>query len=206
MINKEIVEKLSNYRQNKSLKGTETEKNILKAFAGESQARNRYHLFAEIAREEGYEQIAAIFEETAHNEKIHAQTLFSFLEGDPVEITATYPAGKVGTTFENLKAAAEGEHEEFVILYPHFAEVANQEGFPKIATAFKLIANVEKEHEIRFLKLAENVDKNQVFAKEDKVVWICRECGHIHIGPKAPAVCPTCLRPQAYFEIKAENY
>lgn len=203
---KELVEKFSNYRQGKSLKGTETEKNVLKAFAGESQARNRYHLFAEIAREEGYEQIAAIFEETAHNEKIHAQTFFAFLEGDGVEITAMYPAGKIGTTLENLKAAAEGEHEEFVILYPSFAEVAAKEGFPKIASAFKLIANVEKEHEERFLKLAKNIEENQVFAKDEKVMWICRECGHIHIGPKAPGMCPTCLRPQAYFEIKANNY
>ncbi len=203
---KELIEKLNNYRQGKSLKGTETEANILKAFAGESQARNRYHLFAEIAREEGYEQIASIFDETAHNEKIHAQPFFSFLEGDGVEITATYPAGKIGTTLENLKAAAEGEHEEFVILYPTFAEVAKKEGFPKIASAFKLIANVEKEHEERFLKLASNIEENKVFAKEEKVVWICRECGHIHIGPKAPGLCPTCLRPQAYFEMKANNY
>jgi|SRR5690554_1899616 len=203
---KELVEKFSKYRQGKSLKGTETEQNILKAFAGESQARNRYHLFAEIAREEGYEQIAAIFEETALNEKTHAQTFFAFLEGDGVEITASYPAGKIGNTVENLKAAAEGEHEEFVILYPNFAEVASKEGFPRIASAFKLIANVEKEHEERFLKLAENLEKDQVFAKEEKVVWICRECGHIHIGPKAPKMCPTCLRPQAYFEIKANNY
>ena len=203
---KELIEKLNNYRQGKSLKGTETEANILKAFAGESQARNRYHLFAEIAREEGYEQIASIFDETAHNEKIHAQTFFSFLEGDGVEITATYPAGKIGTTLENLKAAAEGEHEEFVILYPTFAEVAKKEGFPRIASAFKLIANVEKEHEERFLKLASNIEENKVFVKEEKVVWICRECGHIHIGPKAPGMCPTCLRPQSYFEMKANNY
>lgn len=203
---KELMEKFSNYRQGKSLKGTKTEQNVLKAFAGESQAKNRYQLFAEIAREEGYEQIAAIFEETAHNENTHAQTFFAFLEGEDVEITATYPAGRVGTTVENLIAAAKGEHEEFVVLYPHFAEVAAEEGFPKIASAFKLIANVEKEHEERFLKLAKNIEENQVFAKEEKVIWICRECGHIHVGQKAPGMCPTCLRPQAYFEIKANNY
>ncbi len=205
-MNKELVNKFSDYRQGKSLKGTKTEQNILKAFAGESQARNRYHLFAEIAREEGFEQIAALFEETAHNEKTHAQTFFAFLEGDGVEITAAYPAGKIGKTLENLKAAAEGEHEEFILLYPSFAEVAKEEGFPKIASAFKLIANVEKEHEERFLKLAKNIEENQVFVKAEEVIWICRECGHIHKGPKAPALCPTCLRPQAYFELKADNY
>ncbi|QVK19473.1 rubrerythrin family protein [Mycoplasmatota bacterium] len=203
---KELIEKFSSYRQGKSLKGTETEKNILKSFAGESQARNRYHLFAEVAREEGYEQIAAIFEETAYNEKHHAQIFFAFLEGDGVEITAMYPAGKIGTTLENLKAAAEGEHEEFVELYPAFAEIALQEGFPKIASQFKLIAKVEKEHEDRYRKLVKNLEEDQVFAKEEKVVWVCRECGHIHVGTKAPGMCPTCLRPKSYFEVKSNNY
>ncbi|NLG82720.1 MAG: rubrerythrin family protein [Bacilli bacterium] len=203
---KEYVEKFVPYRQGKSLKGTETEKNLLKSFAGESQARQRYQMFADIAREEGYEQIAAIFEETAHNEKTHAETFFSFLEGDMVEIQACYPAGRIGNTLENLLQAAEGEHEEFAELYPEFAEVAAKEGFPRIANAFKLIAKVEEKHEERFRKLAKNIEDNKVFAKDEQVVWICRECGHIHIGPKAPAVCPTCLRPQSYFEIKAENY
>jgi rubrerythrin len=199
-------EKFQAYRQGKSLKGTQTEQNLLKAFAGESQARNRYILFAEKAREEGFEQIAAIFEETAYNEQWHAQVFFSFLEGDDVEITATYPAGRVGTTQENLLAAAKGEHEEFVVLYPEFAEIAASEGFPKIANQFKLIAKVEKEHEDRYLKLAENVRDGKVFAKEDIVIWVCRECGHVHVGVKAPGMCPTCLQPQQYFEVKANNY
>lgn len=202
----ELREKFAGYAQGKSIKGTQTEKNILKSFAGESQAYARYTMFAELAREEGYEHIAALFDETAYNEKLHAQVFFSFLQGDIVEITAEYPAGKVGNTHENLIAAAEGEHEEFVVLYPHFADVAEEEGFPKIANQFRLIAKVEKEHEQRFLKLAENVKNDLVFAKDEKVVWICRECGHIHVGPKAPGLCPTCLHPKAYFEVKAENY
>ncbi len=203
---KEYVEKFVPYKQGKSIKGTETEKNLLKSFAGESQARQRYLMFADIAREEGYEQIAAIFEETALNEKTHAETFFSFLEGEMVEIQASYPAGKIGNTYENLLQAAEGEHEEFSKLYPEFAEIAAQEGFPRIANAFKLIAKVEEKHEERFRKLAQNIQESKVFAKDEPVVWICRECGYIHVGPKAPAVCPCCLRPQSYFEIKAENY
>ncbi|MDF2700460.1 MAG: rubrerythrin family protein [Haloplasmataceae bacterium] len=202
----EVREKFASYAQGKSLKGTETEKNILKSFAGESQAYNRYVMFAEVARLEGYQQIAGIFEETAHNEQLHAQTFFAFLQGDMVEITAAFPAGKIGLTHDNLIASAEGEHEEFAELYPHFAEVADQEGFPKIANQFRLIAKVEKEHEERYRKLADNVAKDKVFAKDEKFVWVCRECGHIHVGIKAPAMCPTCLVPQEYFEIKANNY
>jgi rubrerythrin len=203
---KEIKEKFASYRGGKSLKGTETEKNLLKAFAGESQAYQRYQMFAYQAREEGYEQIAAIFEETGYNEHLHAQTFFSFLEGDAVEITAMYPAGKVGTTYENLIEAAKGEHEEFIDLYPGFAETAKAEGFPKIANQFKLIAKVEEEHEKRYIKLANNVNNDLVFKKGDKVIWVCRECGHIHIGLAAPQFCPTCLVDQAYFEIRAENF
>lgn len=202
----ELREKFENYRQGKSLRGTKTEQNLLKAFAGESQAYNRYIMFAEKAREDGYEQIAAIFEETAYNERIHAQIFFSFLEGDEVEITAAYPAGRVGSTLDNLIAAAEGEHEEFVELYPEFAEVAKAEGFPKIANQFKLVAAVEKHHEERYRDLASNVEKEMVFKKEEQVEWICRECGHIHVGPKAPGLCPSCLLPQAYFEVKSDNY
>ncbi len=203
---KELAEKFNSYRQGKSLKGTETEKNILKSFAGESQARNRYDMFAGIAREEGYQQIAAIFEETAHNEKHHAQIFFAFLEGDIVEIQASYPAGKMGSTLENLKASADGEHEEFADIYPTFAEVAEKEGFHKIASQFKLIAKVEKEHEERFRTLVKNLESNKVFEKEEKVFWVCRECGHIHFGIKAPGMCPTCLASQAYFEVKSNNY
>ena len=203
---KEIRDKFKTYRGEKTLRGTETEKNLLKAFAGESQAYQRYVICAEQARVEGYEQIAAIFEETAHNEHLHAQTFFSFLEGDMVEITASYPAGAVKNTYENLLDAAKGEHEEFVELYPMFAEIAKNEGFPKIANQFRLIAKIEEEHEKRYLKLADNVKRAMVFKKDEQVVWVCRECGHIHIGEKAPGLCPTCLVDQAFFEIKASNY
>jgi len=206
MMKKEIRDKFVSYRGGRSLKGTETEKNLLKAFAGESQAFQRYQLFAEQARFEGYEQIAAIFDETAHNEHLHAQTFFSFLEGDMVEIKASYPAGAVKSTYENLLDAAKGEHEEFIELYPGFADTAKEEGFPKIANQFRLISKIEEEHEKRYLKLASNVEKAMVFKKDDKVVWVCRECGHIHIGQQAPALCPTCLVDQAFFEIKANNY
>lgn len=155
----------------KSIKGTRTEQNLLKSFAGESQARNRYDFFANVAKKEGYEQIAAIFEETALQEKQHAKRFFSFLEGGMLEIQASYPAGKIGTTMENLKASAEGEHEEWTDLYPHFAEVAMEEGFPEIATAYKMIAKVEAEHERRYLKLLQNVSEDKVFMKEGKVWW-----------------------------------
>ncbi len=190
----------------KSLKGTKTEKNLLAAFAGESQARNRYTYFASAAKAEGYEQIAAIFLETAENEKEHAKRFFKFLEGGDVEFTATYPAGVIGKTAENLKAAAHGENEEHTILYPGFGKVAEEEGFPDIANAFRLIAKVEVEHEKRYLKLLENLQSGKVFKKDTKVRWKCRNCGYVHEGDTAPDKCPTCLHPQSFFEIKESNY
>jgi len=190
----------------KSIKGSQTEKNLLKAFAGESQAKNRYTFFSKKAKEEGYEQIAALFLETAMQEETHAKQFFKFLEGGPVEITATYPAGSIGTTAENLKAAAMGEHEEWTDLYPHFAEVAEQEGFKKVATAFKLIAKIEKEHEERYKKLLERVESGKVFEREEDTEWVCRKCGHVHKGKKALKNCPVCNHPEAYFEEKASNY
>ena len=188
---------------NKSLKGTRTEQNLLKAFAGESQARNRYEFFAAAARKEGYEQIAAIFQKTASQEKEHAKRFFKFLEGGAVEITATYPAGTIGTTAENLKAAACGENEEWTALYAAFADTAKQEGFAEVAAAFKLIARVEAEHEKRYLKLLKNLDEGTVFQKAEKVRWTCRNCGYVHDGTKAPDVCPACQHPQAFFETDA---
>ena len=188
------------------IKGTETEKNLLKAFAGESQARNRYTYFASVARKEGYRQIEALFIETAENEREHAKRFFKFLEGGDLEIQASYPAGKIGTTVENLKAAAAGENEEWTELYPAFAAKAKEEGFPEVAAAFTMIAKVEKEHEERYLKLAENVENGTVFRKESAVRWKCRNCGYVHEGPEAPAKCPACLHPQAYFELKEANY
>ncbi len=190
----------------KSLKGTKTEKNLLKAFAGESQAQMRYTYFAEKAKEEGLEQIAAIFEETALNEREHARRFFSFLEGDMVEITAAYPAGMVGTTSENLKAAAEGENEEWMDLYPKFAEIAMEEGFKEAASAFKIIAKVEEAHEKRYRTLYENLELGKVYKREEKVIWKCRNCGYIHESTKAPKKCPACLYSQSYFEIKESNY
>jgi rubrerythrin len=190
---------------NKSLKGTHTEQNLLKAFAGESQARNRYEFFAAAARKEGYEQIGAIFQKTASQEKEHAKRFFKFLEGGAVEITAAYPAGKIGTTAENMKAAAHGENEEWTALYPAFADTAKQEGFPEVAAAFKLIARVEAEHEERYLKLLKNLDEGTVFQKPEKVRWTCRNCGYVHEGTKAPEVCPACQHPQAFFEAEQES-
>ncbi|KYH34032.1 rubrerythrin [Clostridium tepidiprofundi DSM 19306] len=190
----------------KSIKGTETEKNLLKAFAGESQARNRYTYFASQAKKEGYKQIEAIFIETAENEKEHAKRFFKFLEGGGVEITAMYPSGKIGTTIENLEAAAEGENEEHTVLYPEFAKVAEEEGFPEIAKAFTMIAKVEIEHEKRYRKLIDNIKNGTVFKKDGKVFWKCRNCGYVHEGTEAPEKCPACLHPQAYFEIKETNY
>ncbi|HBC80223.1 MAG TPA: rubrerythrin family protein [Bacteroidales bacterium] len=190
----------------KSLKGTKTEQNLLKAFAGESQAKNRYEFAAKVAKEEGYEQISAIFLETAMQEQQHAKRFFNFLEGGMVEITATYPAGKTGTTKENLGAAAEGEHEEWSDLYPAFAQVAADEGFTTISTAFKAIASAEKVHEERYRKLLENVMKDRVFEREGKVFWYCRKCGYVHFGTKPLKNCPACLHPMSYFEIKSENY
>lgn len=188
------------------VKGTETEKNLLKAFAGESQARNRYTYFASAARKEGYRQIEALFIETADNEREHAKRFFKFLEGGDLEIQATYPAGRIGTTLENLRAAAAGENEEWTSLYPAFAEKAKQEGFSDVAAAFTMISKVEKEHEARYLKLAENVEKGMVFKKESAVRWKCRNCGYVHEGPEAPATCPACLHAQEFFELKETTY
>ena len=189
-----------------SLKGSKTEKNLLAAFAGESQARNRYSYFSSAAKKEGFEQIAAIFQETADNEKEHAKRFFKFLEGGMAEFTATFPAGRIGTTAENLKAAADGENEEWTKLYPGFAVVADQEGFKEVAAAFRAIAAVEVQHEKRYRKLLENVEKRKVFRKDRASVWKCRNCGHIHEGPDAPELCPACLHAQAHFELAAENY
>jgi len=189
-----------------SLEGTKTEQNLLKSFAGESQARMRYDYFASQAKKEGLEQMAAIFTETALNEKEHAKRFFKFLEGRNVEITATYPAGKIGTTLENLKASAEGENEEWTELYPEFARIAEEEGFKEIAVAFKMIAKVEKAHEERYTKLYNNLNDGHVFERENKIVWKCRNCGFLHEGEKAPQKCPACLHPQSYFEIKETNY
>ena len=189
-----------------SIKGTKTEQNLLKSFAGESQARNRYEFFSKVAKKEGYEQIAAIFQETANQEKEHAKRFFKFLEGGMTEITATYPAGIIGTTIENLKAAAAGENEEWTELYPKFAEIAKEEGFSDVAVAFKMIAKVEEEHEKRYLKLARNIDDGTVFQKEGKVLWKCRNCGYVYESAKALENCPACLHPKAFMQVKEDNY
>jgi len=189
-----------------SLKGSRTEQNLLKAFAGESQARMRYDYFAKQAKKEGLEQISAIFEETSLNEKEHAKRFFSFLEGGAVEITASYPAGKIATTLENLKASAEGENEEWTELYPTFANIAEEEGFKDVATTFRMIARVEKAHEERYRTLYTNLEEGKVFEKNGKVIWKCRNCGYLHEGEKALQKCPACLHPQSYFEIQATNY
>jgi rubrerythrin len=189
-----------------SIKGTQTEKNLLKAFAGESQARNRYDFFAKQAIKEGLEQIAGMFMETAENERSHAKQFFKFLEGGMVEITASYPAGRIGNTLENLKAAAEGENEEWTQLYPEFARIAEEEGFKEIAVKFRLIAKVEKAHEERYLKLYSNLESGKVFEREGKVIWKCRVCGYLHEAKKPPLNCPVCQHPQAYFELMEENY
>jgi len=189
-----------------NLKGTETEKNLLTAFAGESQARNRYTYAAETAREEGYEQIAALFEETANQEKEHAKRLFRFLEGGETEIQAAFPAGVIGTTLDNLKAAAAGEHYETTEMYPDFAQVAEKEGFTEIAAVFKKIAVAEKHHEDRYVALAKNIVEGRVFKRATPVRWVCRNCGLVHEGPEAPKVCPACQKPRSYFEIEAINY
>lgn len=190
----------------KALQGTQTEKNLLKAFAGESQARMRYDYFSKQARKEGLVQISEIFAETALNEKEHAKRFFKFLEGRPVEITATYPAGKIGTTLENLKAAADGENEEWTELYPRFAKIAEDEGFADIATAFRMIATVEKAHEERYKKLYNNLESGKVFKHGGKIIWKCLNCGYLHEGDSAPEKCPACLHPQSYFQIKENNY
>ena len=190
----------------KSIKGTQTEKNLLTSFAGESQARMRYTYFASVAKKEGYEQIAAIFTETADQEKEHAKRMFKWLEGGMVEITASYPAGVIGTTAENLKAAAAGENEEWTADYPHFADVADEEGFPAIAAMYRNIAIAEKAHEERYLAFLANIENESVFKKEEETVWQCRNCGFVHEGTEAPKACPACLHPQAYFEVKKTNY
>lgn len=189
-----------------SIKGTKTEQNLLKAFAGESQAKNRYTFFAKEAKKEGYEQIAAIFMETAIQEEQHAKQFFRYLEGGMVEITSMFPAGIIGTTQENLKAAAEGENEEWSILYPEFARIADAEGFPKIAATFRSISVSEKTHEERYRKLLKNVEENKVFEREEEVFWYCRNCGYVHFGKKALEKCPACQHPKAYFEIQPLNY
>jgi rubrerythrin len=190
----------------KSIKGSKTEQNLLKAFAGESQARMRYDYFAKQAKKDGLEQISAFFEETSMNERSHAKRFFRFLEGGAIEITATYPAGIVGTTLENLKAAAEGETEEWDEIYPEFARIAGEEGYKEIASVFKLIAKVEKAHADRYSKLYSNLEAGKVFEKDGKVIWKCRVCGYLHEGVKAPLNCPACLHPQAYFELQESNY
>ena len=190
----------------KSIKGTQTEKNLLTSFAGESQARMRYTYFASVAKKEGYEQISEIFTETANQEKEHAERMFKYLEGGMVEITASYPAGVISTTLENLKEAAAGEHEEWSLDYPHFADVAEQEGFPSIAAMYRNICVAEKGHEERYRAFVKNIEENHVFAKDDVVVWQCRNCGFIMEAMEAPKVCPACLHPQAYFEVKKNNW
>jgi len=188
------------------LKGSKTEKNLLAAFAGESQARTRYTFFASVARKEGYEQISAIFTETADNEKEHAQLFFKLLQGGDVEIMAKYPAGIIGTTTQNLKAAAAGEKLEWGTLYPNFADVADKEGFRDVAGTFRRVASVEAHHERRYLKLLSNVEAGQVFKKSNIVKWKCRNCGHILEAKEAPEKCPVCAHAQAFFELLCENY
>ena len=190
----------------KSLKGTRTEKNLMTSFAGESQARMRYTYFASVAKKEGYEQIAAIFTETADQEKEHSKRMFKWLEGGMVEITASYPAGVIGSTLENLKAAAAGEHEEWSLDYPKFADIADEEGFPAIAVMYRNIAVAEKGHEERYQAFVNNIENGTVFKKDIEVVWQCRNCGYLTIGKEAPELCPACLHPQAFFEVKKENY
>lgn len=190
----------------KTLKGTRTEKNLMQSFAGESQAARRYRIYAKQARVDGYEQIAAFFEETANQEDTHSKTFFKLLEGGMVEITASFPAGVIGSTDENLQAAASGESEESSSLYPQFAAIAEEEGFKKIASKFKLIATIEAEHEKRYLKLLQNLKEGKVFEKDEEVIWVCRHCGYHYKGKKGLKVCPVCEHPLAFFEVKAENY
>ena len=190
----------------KSLKGTKTEQNLLKSFAGESQARNRYTYFASVAKKEGYEQISGFFTETADNEKEHAKKFFKFLEGEELEITATFPAGKIGTTVQNLQASANGENEEWTKMYPEFAKVAKEEGFQEIADTFEYIAIAEKAHEKRYRKLLENIKYEKVFKKDGKVMWKCRNCGYVYESIEALDKCPACAHPKAYQELFVENY
>ena len=190
----------------KSVKGTVTEQNLLKSFAGESQARTRYTYFAAAARKEGYVQIADIFEETANQEKEHAKRFFKFLEGGMLEITATFPAGVIGNTAENLKGAADGEHEEHADLYPAFARIAQEEGFPEIAAVWTAISVAEKQHEKRYRDLLANIEQGKVFQREQVVVWRCRNCGYLHSNKSAPELCPACAHPKAHFELLGENW
>ena len=189
-----------------ALKGSKTEKNLITAFAGESQARNRYTYAASQAKKEGYVQISAIFAETADQEKEHAKRLFKFLEGGEVEVSAAFPAGVIGTTLENLKAAARGEHHEYSEMYPSFAKTALKEGFNEIAAVFQAIAVAEKQHEKRYLDLAANIESDRVFKREKPVIWRCINCGYLHEAPEAPRVCPACLHSLAHFEILGENW
>jgi rubrerythrin len=190
----------------KLLRGTRTEHNLLKSFAGESQARNRYEFFAGIAKKEGYEQIAAIFMETSDQEKAHAKRFFRFLEGGLTEITASYPSGVIGTTKENLEAAAEGENGEWTEIYLHFGVAAREEGFPEVAAAFEMIAKVEAEHERIFLKLLQNISEDKVFIKDSKVWWKCLNCGYVYESEKALENCPACLHPKAFMQVREDNY
>lgn len=189
-----------------SIKGTKTEQNLLISFAGESQARTRYTFFASVAKKEGYEQIAGVFTETAEQEKEHAQRFFQYLEGGMTEITASYPAGIIGTTAQNLQAAAEGENEEWSAMYPKFAEIAQQEGFPQVANTFRQVAKVEAEHEQRYRTLLARVEAEKVFERDEEIEWQCRNCGYVIKSKKAPLKCPACEHPQAYFEPKKNNY
>ena len=189
-----------------SIKGTQTEKNVLAAFAGESQARNRYTFFASVAKKEGYEQIAAIFEDTANNEKEHAEMFFKQLEGGDVQIEAAYPAGVIADTATNLNAAADGERMEWTTLYQDFSKTAREEGLPKVAAVFTEIAEVEEQHEKRYRKLLQNVIDGKVFERDEVVSWRCRNCGYVHEGKSAPKVCPACLHAQAYYELLGDNY
>ena len=188
------------------IKGTQTEKNLLAAFAGESQARSRYTYYAGIARKEGYRQIEALFMETAENELQHAKRFFKFLEGEMVDITASYPAGVIGSTVQNLKAAADGENEEWTELYPEAARIADEEGFPEVAAAFRYIAQVEEKHEARYRKLLKNIEDGAVFHKDAPAAWKCRNCGYVHEDDHAPEVCPACIHPQEHFELHVETY
>lgn len=190
----------------KSIKGTQTELNLLKSFAGEGQARMRYTFYAKQAEIDGFMQIAAIFEETANQEIAHAKRMFRFLEGGEIEITGKYFAGVIGSTLENLIEAAHGEHEEGHDLYPAFADIAEAEGFPEIAQMYRAVSIAEKGHEDRYKALISNIEAARVFAREDEVVWQCIHCGYIHVGKTAPKVCPACLHPQKYFEIKKSNF
>jgi rubrerythrin len=187
-------------------KGSKTEKNVLAAFAGESQARTRYSFFSSIARKEGFEQISAIFQETSDNEKEHAKLFFQHLKGGTAQVDAAYPAGIIGTTAQNLQAAAEGEKFEWGTLYPNFGQVAEEEGFKEVAYTFRMIAKVEAYHERRYLKLLENVTMGTVFKKDHPIKWKCRECGYVHEGKEAPSTCPVCIHPRSYFEVWTEDY